>query len=51
MILSYWELFAQFYYADLTFLLIVESMQTGDHPFKTTGVICLSENGVWEVKK
>ena len=48
---SYWELFAQFYYADLTTPAYCREYARPDHPFKTPGMICLSENGVWEVKK
>ena len=48
---SYWELFAQFYYADLTTPAYCRQYARPDHPFKTPGMICLSENGVWEVKK
>ena len=48
---SYWELFAQFYYADLTTPAYCREYARPDHPFKTPGMICLGENGVWEVKK
>ena len=48
---SYWELFAQFYYADLTTPAYCREYARPDHPFKTPGMICLSENGVWEEKK
>ena len=48
---SYWELFAQFYYADLTTPAYCREYARPDHPFKTPGMICLSENGVWEAKK
>ena len=48
---NYWELFAQFYYADLTTPAYCRQYARPDHPFKTPGMICLSENGVWEVKK
>ena len=48
---SYWELFAQFYYADLTVPAYCREYARPDHPFKTPGMICLGENGVWEVKK
>ena len=48
---NYWELFAQFYYADLTTPAYCREYARPDHPFKTPGMICLSENGVWEVKK
>ena len=48
---SYWELFAQFYYADLTTPAYCREYARPDHPFKTPGMICLNEKGVWEVKK
>ena len=48
---SYWELFAQFYYANLTTPAYCRWYARPDHPFKTPGMICLSEKGVWEVAK
>ena len=48
---NYWELFAQFYYADLTTPAYCRQYARPDHPFKTPGMICLSEKGVWETKK
>ena len=47
---NYWELFAQFYYADLTTPAYCRQYARPDHPFKTPGMICLSERGVWEVR-
>ena len=47
---SYWELFAQFYYADLTVPAYCRKFARPDHPFKTPGIVCLSEDGDWEVK-
>jgi len=47
---NYWELFAQFYYADLTTPAYCRQYARPDHPFKTPGLVCLSENGVWEKK-
>ena len=47
---NYWELFAQFYYADLTTPAYCRQFARPDHPFKTPGMICLSEKGVWEVE-
>ena len=47
---NYWELFAQFYYADLTTPAYCRQYARPDHPFKTPGMICLSERGVWETK-
>ena len=45
---SYWELFAQFYYADLSAPAYCRYFARPDHPFKTPGMICLNEKGVWE---
>ena len=45
---NYWELFAQFYYADLTTPAYCRQFARPDHPFKTPGMVCLSEKGVWE---
>ena len=48
---GYWELFAQFYYADLTVPAYCRQYARPDHPFKTPGMICLNDSGVWETKK
>ena len=45
---NYWELFAQFYYADLTVPAYCRKYARPDHPFKTPGMMCVSEKGVWE---
>ena len=45
---SYWELFAQFYYADLSAPAYCRYFARPDHIFKTPGMICLNEKGVWE---
>ena len=47
---SYWELFAQFYYNQngLTTPAYCRQIARPDHPFKTPGMICLNEQGVWE---
>ena len=45
---SYWELFAQFYYADLSAPAYCRYFARPDHIFKTPGMICLNETGVWE---
>ena len=47
---NYWELFAQFYYADLTVPAYCREVARPDHPFKTPGMVCLNEHGVWETK-
>ena len=44
---SYWELFAQFYYADLSAPAYCRYFARPDHIFKTC-MICLNEKGVWE---
>ena len=46
---NYWELFAQFYYSGITVPAYCRPYARPDHPFKTPGMICLSENGVWAV--
>ena len=47
---SYWELFAQFYYNQngITTPAYCRQIARPDHPFKTPGMICLNEQGVWE---
>ena len=45
---NYWELFAQFYYADLSAPAYCRYFARPDHIFKTPGMICLNEKGVWE---
>ena len=47
---SYWELFAQFYYADLTTPAYCRQYARPDHPFKTPGMMCLNQKGVWETE-
>ena len=47
---NYWELFAQFYYSGITVPPYCRQYARPDHPFKTPGMICLSEDGVWEVQ-
>ena len=45
---SYWELFAQFYYADLSAPAYCRHFARPDHTFRRPGLICLNEKGVWE---
>ena len=45
---NYWELFAQFYYSGLSVPPYCRQYARPNHPFKTPGMICLSEKGVWE---
>ena len=47
---NYWELFAQFYYNGISVPPYCRLYARPDHPFKTPGMICLSEDGVWEVQ-
>ena len=48
---NYWELYAQFYYDGLTTPAYCRQYERPDHPFKTPGMVCLSEKGVWEEKR
>ncbi len=45
---NYWELFAQFYYSGITVPAYCRPYARSNHPFKTPGMICLNEKGVWE---
>jgi len=45
---NYWELFAQFYYSGITAPAYCRPYARPSHPFKTPGMLCLSEKGVWE---
>ena len=45
---NYWELFDQFYYSGITVPAYCRPYARPDHTFKTPGMICLSEDGVWE---
>ena len=45
---NYWELFAQFYYSGLRVPPYCRQYARPNHPFKTPGMICLSEDGDWE---
>ena len=45
---NYWELFAQFYYSGLSVPPYCRQYARPNHPFKTPGMICLSEDGEWE---
>ena len=47
---NYWELFAHFYYVDLTTPAYCRQYARPDHPFKTPGMMCLNEDGDWETK-
>ena len=45
---NYWELFAQFYYSGISVPAYCRPYARPNHPFKTPGMLCLSEDGVWE---
>ena len=47
---NYWELFAQYYYSGLTTPAYCRQYARPDHPFKTPGMVCLNEKGVWETE-
>ena len=47
---SYWELFAQFYYRDVTTPEYCRYYSRKNHAFKSFGKACLNENGEWKVK-
>jgi len=47
---SYWELFAQFYYRDVSAPEYCRYYSRPKHVFKTPGKTCLKINGEWEVK-
>jgi len=45
---NYWELFAQFYYSGISMPAYCRPYARPNHPFKTPGMLCLTEDGVWE---
>tara|TARA_B100000767_G_scaffold28795_1_gene24984 strand:- start:306 stop:668 length:363 start_codon:yes stop_codon:yes gene_type:complete len=45
---NYWELFAQFYYSGITIPAYCRPYARPKHPFKTPGMLCLNEKGVWQ---
>jgi len=47
---GYWELFAQFYYRDVSVPEYCRYYSRDKHAFKTPGKTCLKVNGEWEVK-
>ena len=47
---SYWELFAQFYYRDISTPEYCRMYSRNKHLFKTPGKVCLMKNGEWEVR-
>jgi len=47
---SYWELFAQFYYRDISAPEYCRYYSRPKHVFKSFGKTCLNKNGEWEVQ-
>ena len=47
---GYWELFAQFYYRDVTTPEYCRYYSRNKHAFKSPGKVCLDVNGEWEVR-
>ena len=47
---TYWELFAEFYYADNLQPTYCRKYDRKGHAFKTPGKVCLNKDGEWEVK-
>jgi hypothetical protein len=47
---TYWELFAQFYYSDVSISEYCRYYSRPNHVFKSFGKTCLKKNGEWEIK-
>ena len=47
---GYWELFAQFYYRDVSTPEYCRYYSRNKHAFKSPGKVCLDVNGEWEVR-
>jgi hypothetical protein len=47
---GYWELFAQFYYRDVSAPEYCRYYSRPNHVFKTPGKTCLKINGEWEIQ-
>ena len=47
---GYWELFAQFYYRDVSVPEYCRYYSRDKHAFKSPGKVCLQSTGEWEVK-
>ncbi len=47
---SYWEMFAQFYYAGVNVPEYCRYYSRPEHALKSFGEVCLSTTGKWEVK-
>ena len=48
---SYWELFAQFYYGDMTTPAYCRYYERPAHAYHKPGKVCLDKNGNWQVRK
>jgi len=47
---TYWELFAEFYYTDMSQPKYCRAYSREKHAFKTPGKVCLKLNGEWEIR-
>ena len=47
---GYWELFAEFYYRDISTPEYCRYYSRSKHAFKTPGKTCLKTNGEWEIQ-
>ena len=47
---TYWQLFAEFYYADIYTPEYCRKYSRSGHAFKTPGKVCLTKTGEWEVR-
>ena len=47
---GYWELFAQFYYRDVSTPEYCRYYTRPKHAFKSFGKVCMNKNGEWEVQ-
>ena len=47
---TYWQLFAEFYYADIYTPEYCRKYSRPGHAFKTPGKVCLTKTGEWEVR-
>ena len=47
---GYWDLFAQFYYRDISAPEYCRVYSRPNHVFKSFGKTCLKQNGEWEVR-
>ena len=47
---GYWDLFAQFYYRDVSTPEYCRYYSRNKHAFKSPGKVCLDVNGEWEVR-